>query len=224
MLAFRVELGGHISFSYVMDNTKSKMCYECAETKPLNEFHKHLKMPDGHLNKCKVCQNLYSARRRAKHPDYMKEWHAKNRDAQKQYFQDNIEHYREYFRNWQKKRKLENPAHKLRMNLSSNLRSALKAYARGRAKSKSILKVIDCSLPELIQDLESKFLEGMTWENYGKWHVDHIKPLSAFENPEDSAAWCRANLQPLWAKDNIRKGGMNRKMNRDLYGKRQEGG
>lgn len=205
-----------------MNDTRSnqKTCFKCKETKPIDDFHKHPQMADGHLNKCKVCGNKDAAERRAKHPNYMKEWHAKNKDAQKQYFQDNIEHYREYFRNWQKNRKLENPAHKLRMNLSSNLRSAVKAYARGRTKSKSILKVIDCTLQELMDHIESKFLEGMTWENHGKWHVDHIKPISAFEDPEDPAAWCRANLQPLWAKDNIRKGGMNRKMNRELYGKK----
>lgn len=203
-----------------MSETRFKKCYECLETKPLEEFHKHPQTSDGRLGRCKICQNSYSAAQRAKNPDYMKKWHAKNKDAQKQYYQDNIEHYRNYFKNWQKKRREEDPAHKLRMTLSNNMRSAIKAYAKGRTKSKSILKVIDCTLEELMQHIESKFLEGMTWENHGKWHVDHIKPLSAFENPEDPAAWCRANLQPLWASDNIRKGGMNRALNKELYGKK----
>lgn len=187
-----------------MSDTKSKKCYECLETKPLDDFHKHPRMWDGHLNKCKACQNKYSAARRAKNPNYMKEWHEKNKDAQKKYMQDKRDHYNEYHRKRMNRLRAENPAFKLRQTLSSNLRSAVKAYAKGKTKSKSILKVIDCTLEELMTHIESKFLEGMTWENHGKWHVDHIKPLSAFENPEDPAAWARSNLQPLWAKDNLR--------------------
>jgi hypothetical protein len=180
-------------------------------------------MADGHLNKCKVCQNKYTADRRAMNPDYMKKWHDKNKSAQKKYMQDNKEHYKEYHKKRMARLRAESPAHKLRMTLSGSLRSAVKAYAKGRTKSKSILKVIDCTLEELMAHIESKFLEGMTWDNHGKWHVDHIKPLSAFENPEDPEAWARYNLQPMWAVDNIRKGGMNRAINRELYGKRQEG-
>jgi hypothetical protein len=49
----------------------------------------------------------------------------------------------------------------------------------------------------------------MSWENYGKWHIDHIKPLSLFdlEDPEQLKQACHyTNLQPLWAEENIRKG------------------
>ena len=57
--------------------------------------------------------------------------------------------------------------------------------------------------------IESKFLPGMSWSNYGKWHIDHIKPVSAFvkEGATDPKIICALeNLQPLWAKDNTRKG------------------
>ncbi|OKP79784.1 hypothetical protein BTE77_06750 [Ensifer adhaerens] len=58
--------------------------------------------------------------------------------------------------------------------------------------------------------LEAQFTDGMTWDNYGEWHVDHIIPLAAhnYETTDDidfKRAWAMSNLQPLWAIDNHRK-------------------
>jgi transcription termination factor Rho len=61
----------------------------------------------------------------------------------------------------------------------------------------------------LVPYLESKFEHGMSWDNYGEWHIDHIVPISIFnlENPEELQKACHyTNLQPLWAEDNLRKG------------------
>ena len=50
----------------------------------------------------------------------------------------------------------------------------------------------------------------MCWENYGEWHVDHIRPLASFhieskEDPEFKVAWGLPNLRPLWAEENLKK-------------------
>jgi hypothetical protein len=73
--------------------------------------------------------------------------------------------------------------------------------------------LIGYSLEDLMKHLEAHFRPGMTWENYGYrgWHIDHIRPRSTFRfaSPDDSEfreCWALDNLQPLWAKDNIRKG------------------
>lgn len=55
--------------------------------------------------------------------------------------------------------------------------------------------------------IESKFKEGMSWENHGKWHIDHIKPLgNAKTEKELKKLFHYTNVQPLWAKENQKKG------------------
>jgi hypothetical protein len=40
----------------------------------------------------------------------------------------------------------------------------------------------------------------MTWDNYGEWHIDHIKPVSSFDkDTPQSIVNALSNLQPLWA-------------------------
>jgi len=55
--------------------------------------------------------------------------------------------------------------------------------------------------------LEKKFVGGMSWENYGKWHIDHIIPLSSANNEDEIYKLCYyTNLQPLWSEENLKKG------------------
>jgi len=108
--------------------------------------------------------------------------------------------------NVQCRNKLDNsPKYKLAHNIRARLRKALK----GQSREKGIFKILDCSADQLKEYIESKFQQGMTWDNYGEWHLDHIKPLSLFNlaNPEElRIAGHHTNLQPLWAIDNIIKG------------------
>ena len=47
----------------------------------------------------------------------------------------------------------------------------------------------------------------MKWDNHGKWHIDHIIPLSSAETEEEVYNLCHyTNLQPLWGEDNLKKG------------------
>lgn len=97
--------------------------------------------------------------------------------------------------------------------LGKILRSRLRIALRRRNISTpySGVTLLGCSIDEALAYLESLFVDGMTWENQGYhgWHVDHVRPLNSFDltDPEQVAAACHyTNLQPLWAKDNLRKG------------------
>ena len=64
---------------------------------------------------------------------------------------------------------------------------------------------------DLMIHLELQFTNGMSWNNYGSWHIDHIRPIASFtfnSYADDGfkQCWRLENLQPLWAVDNILKG------------------
>jgi hypothetical protein len=96
------------------------------------------------------------------------------------------------------------------VRLENNARSRIWLMLKnGERRDRGLVSRLGYSIDELRNHLESRFLIGMSWENYGKWHVDHIRPCSLFDMRDRSqfhACWALANLQPLWAADNIRKG------------------
>jgi hypothetical protein len=70
-------------------------------------------------------------------------------------------------------------------------------------------ELLGCSIENLKKHLEKQFTQGMSWKNYGKWHVDHIKPCANFDlskKTEQQKCFNYNNLQPLWAVDNLKKG------------------
>jgi hypothetical protein len=68
---------------------------------------------------------------------------------------------------------------------------------------------LGCSKQDFILYFQAKFKEGMTWENHGEWHIDHIKPCASFnllDEEEQKKCFHYTNLQPLWASENLSKG------------------
>ena len=89
------------------------------------------------------------------------------------------------------------------------LRSRLNSAIKNNHKSGSAVRDLGCSVEFLKQYLESQFLPGMTWNNYGTyWQIDHIVPLFIFDLTDRDQfvkAVNYANLQPLTIKDHIKK-------------------
>lgn len=159
-----------------------------------------------------------------------KQWYENNKEERsihnKQYYQENkedvltrnrqyrwnhIEEWKSYIKRYLKERLKNDPIFKL----TQNIRKRFKQWLKGNKKSKGTFKYINCTREELVEHLESRFYdnpetgEKMTWKNYGEWHVDHDRPLSSFDPTSEAdmyKAWKKENLQPLWAKDNLKKG------------------
>jgi hypothetical protein len=161
---------------------------------------------------------------------YHKEYYQKNKEKYKIYYQTHKEQHSKSVKKWydnhkqqrveaariwrKNHRKQINEQHKKRLKKDINfklkcyLRSRIYNVLKGNYKSKRTLELLDCSLKFFKQYLESRFKQGMTWENYGKWHIDHIRPCASFDlskAEEQAKCFNYTNLQPLWAKENLSK-------------------
>jgi hypothetical protein len=120
---------------------------------------------------------------------------------------NNPEKYREYRRDLQKRKLETNPQYKLSRILRRRLYNAI--FESKGVKIGSAIQNLGCSLEVARQHLEALFKPGMTWDNHGEWHIDHIRPLESFDlqDAEQLAQACHyTNLQPLWASENLAKG------------------
>jgi hypothetical protein len=167
-----------------------KTCKKCNINKPFNEYYKQARHKHLYRSYCKECCVSIQKNRQDKDPK---------------------KHYSHTFKykkktNYDYNRKQNNPLIKLAFIVRSRLRSALKA--KQWSKTSNFYDYIGCSLEELKNHIEKQFQPGMTWENHGlkTWHIDHIKSLSLAKTEEEMYKLCHyTNLQPLWAKDNLRK-------------------
>lgn len=130
------------------------------------------------------------------------------RKKRKAYYQKNQKRIIQQKKEYTRRKRAEDPYFRLKCSLRSRIRNAM----FGISKSASTMELIGCSVEEYRAHLESQFTDGMTWENYGigGWHIDHIKPCVSFDltDPEQQKeCFNYKNTRPLWAKDNIRKGG-----------------
>jgi len=106
------------------------------------------------------------------------------------------------------RRKSEREKDWIRRRLSGRISMALKRNSIPAQKSNSTTELLGCSIEEFKSHLQELFSDGMTFENYGEWHLDHVLPCSAFElqhSEEQDVCFHYTNLQPLWAIENIKK-------------------
>ena len=170
------------------------------------------------LNKEQILN--FSEEKRQKRNEYKRNWNKENNDLVKKYISnyrkqksDRISKRKKEYRennkeltnktrkNWIKK----NPIAKLGVSVRKRLGEYLRL--KGYKKSYKFEQYIGCDKNTLIAHIESKFTDGMTWDNHGDWHLDHIIPLASATTEQELYSLCHyTNLQPLWGIDNIKKG------------------
>lgn len=186
-----------------------KKCSKCLETLDPSNFNTVKRKGVVHLKAaCKSCQGRYNDKYRLSNLDKMRnkqrKWFDKNKEKQyervKEYQKSNALALRER----RKKRLIDDVNYRIARNLRCRLWCALRA-SKGNV---SAVKDLGCSIEELKIYIASLFQEGMSWDNYGKWQIDHVVPLSSFnlKNEDEIRKACSyTNLQPMWANENASK-------------------
>lgn len=208
---------------------ETKICSKCKNLNPICNFTKNSQSKDGYYPSCKECRKKsrltnssiekksnklwreknkehlqkYRLDWRRSNPEYFSKWVDNNSDYHKNYYIENREEKLKYF----KHRLKNNPI----VKLTSNIRHRTTQYLKSKNyKIKSeIFKIIGCS-PEFLKEyIENQFTDGMSWDLMGQYiHIDHKIPLSSAKTEEEIYKLCHyTNLQPLWAEDNLKKGG-----------------
>ena len=180
-----------------------KKCTGCGEEKPATAeyFYREKGGKGGLKAACKVCHRQSVSL-------YYKENPEKISAHKKKYRKENREEILTQRKKYLKRRRKEDPI----FRLLANMRCGMSLCLSGKQKNSHTFDYIGLTTKELMDYFEGQFTEGMTRENYGEWHVDHIRPLASFDftGPDKEeqlhVAWSYTNLQPLWASDNISKG------------------
>lgn len=165
-------------------------------------------------------QKKYTPQKVKYNKEYQKEYRTKNKvkisTQKKEYYQTNIEKIIGYRKKNKEEiikkqvkyivnRRLTNPLFKLKQDISNLIRISMKR--KGYTKRSRTHQILGCDYDFFKQYIEAQFTNGMSWENQGKWHYDHIIPISS-ANTEDEIIRLNhyTNFQPMWAKDNLSKG------------------
>ena len=125
----------------------------------------------------------------------------------KEWKKNNPEKVAEQQRNYQNKRVRKDQNFKIRKNLRSRLWAAL--TKQNTHKIESTEELLGCSVKDARNYLSTKFKDGMSWDNYGEWEIDHIRPCSSFDltdQKQREECFNIKNLQPLWRIENNLKG------------------
>lgn len=204
-----------------------KKCSACQKEFSIDEFGKRKSSKDGLRSQCKHCEKDYrnkfetKNKKREWQKKYSKSNHCKDYIANytKNYKNQQKENYKKWLSNEDNKHRRreqaklaererrKNPIYKLKNNISRQIRKALQNNKNGK-KWESI---VGYTLDQLKIHIQSTFTDGMSWENYGQWHIDHKKPIDSFIINKDNwqedikEIWALNNLQALWAKDNCSK-------------------
>jgi hypothetical protein len=179
-----------------------KYCYDCKLILDKSCFGKLTIAKDGLNTSCINC------RKNARSKFYY-ENSAEIYERKKEYIKNNRRKILDRQKKYVKKRKEEDPIFKLTMTLRNRIKNFMKCKGISKKINKKTIEMVGCGPTELKEHIEKQFMDGMSWENHGPkgWHLDHIIPLISAKTEEDMFKLNHyTNLQPLWAKDNLKKG------------------
>ena len=180
----------------------TKCSGKCKKMKSVEEFNKCQTSWDGLSHACKECLK-YNRDINAEHYKEYRQQNKKHRAANHaRWYRENKQRVFKYMND----RYHTHPDIRLKQRIGHRIREFLKGH--GIDKKGHTLKYVGCTIEKLQCYIEKQFDEYMTWNNMGKWHLDHRIPCTAFDTnniAEATAMWHYTNLQPMWASENFKK-------------------
>jgi len=177
----------------------SRTCKECNTEKGITEYRHGCRT-------CKVCENKkqveYRKNNKNKVREIKKEWRKKNKDAEN----DRTKRWKNNLTEQQKEEQRIKRNEYLRNKRKTDPKFRMKEAMHKMLKRTIALKdgktstLLGYSAIQLKEHLEKQFTDGMSWDNYGEWHIDHIIPIKYFNvNTPPDIVNALTNLQPLWS-------------------------
>lgn len=196
---------------------ETKICSRCLQEKNYSEFNKNKKSKDGYNAGCRSCcrkaGDEYYRKNKEKFLEKSKEYYNKNRKRiclmSKEHYLNNTEQHKQRNKRYMRERNRKDPIFKLKNKIRTSIWEAFKRKQEKKwSKTEKTEEILGCSMDKFITYIVEQFQPGMTLENHGEWHLDHIIPLATAETKEDVIRLNHyTNFQPLWAEDNQSKGG-----------------
>lgn len=193
-----------------------KHCPTCGQWKELNEFNNQKSSWDGLARMCRNCITEYKRNKRKNDPKYREkdiEYNEKYKGSgrrketnQIRYAEKKDEIIKKQVA-YNKKRYHEDIEFRITHSLRTRINKVVKL--KDAKKCNTTIELTGCTPNFLKGYLEAKFTDGMSWDNYGEWHIDHIKCCASFDltkDEEQKKCFHYKNLQPLWGADNLEKG------------------
>lgn len=198
-------------------NITMKQCSKCNEFKDSINFFKDKSKKDGLRPDCKYCIKKYYSENINKKKLYDKEYYLLNKEkkvlCKKKYYIANKKEVIKKITNYQNERSKKDSLFSFKLKTRNLIRNSfLRKKIKKNDKTENIL---GCTIEYFKRYIEIQFKKGMSFENYGEWHLDHIIPMSTAKNEEEMIKLCHyTNFQPLWAKENLQKS--NKIINKQL--------
>ena len=160
-----------------------RRCNKCHKMLTYSHFYKDKSRVDGIRYTCKKCSNTHHT-----------EWIKKNKKAHS------------ITRSNYHSRKTKND---IEYRISHNMRNRIRNAVIRDSGSRVSIRDLGCTISDFKKHIESKFVYGMSWNNYGEWEIDHIRPVASFNlknKAQVKECFSYINTQPLFKEDNMKKG------------------
>lgn len=177
----------------------TKNCKKCTKDYYSNYNKKYYE-----LNREKIIEQVKEYTKNNDKKEYLKDYYHKNKEKNKIYRELNKERYRELRKKYRESKKSD-PIYLVGLRTRKMISKLIKR--NGYTKKSKTQEILGIDFEGFKIYIENLFTDGMSWSNFGEWHLDHKIPISWGKDEDDIIKLNHyTNLQPLWAEENLSKG------------------